>query len=1120
MRCSKCGTNNPSTDNFCAKCGNALAKQCAKCKAENPPTSDFCGKCGAPLANGAGVAAATSPPSGSASGVRIAPEQPDASPAIEGERKTVTALFADIKGSTELEQDLDPEEARAIVDPALKLMIDAVRRYDGYVVQSTGDGIFALFGAPVAHEDHPQRALYAALRMQEELRRYGAKLQADGRAPIEIRVGVNTGEVVVRSITTGAAQVEYTPIGHTTNLASRLQSIARTGSIVASEATRKFCEGYFILKPLGATKVKGVSEPVGVYEVTGLGPLRTRLQRSAGRGLTKFVGRQREMDAMKAAAEQAKAGHGQIVAAMAEAGVGKSRLYYEFKATSQSGWMVLETFSVSHGKASAYLPVIDLLRNYFKLTSEDDERARREKVGGKVLMLDRSLEDTLPYLFALLDIVEGADPLAQMDARVRKRRTLEITKRLLLRESLNQPLMVIFEDLHWIDEETQALLNSLADSLGTSRVLMLVNYRPEYSHSWGSKTYYTQLRLDPLGKESAQEMLTSLLGNEAELDELKRLTIEKTEGNPFFMEETVLVLFDEGALVRNGTIKLTRPLSELKIPPTVQAILTARIDRLPPDEKDLLQTLAVLGKEFSLGLVKGVTARSDQELERMLADLQLGEFVYEQPAFPDPEYVFKHALTQEVSYNSILTERRKALHERVGASIESMFADRLDDYLVDLAHHYGRSGNTRKAAEYLRRSAEQALHRSAYQESIASLTRGLELLQRLPDDSGRASEELKLQTILVECLAAVQGPSSPDARAAMERALELAEKLQNKAEIFRALTALHPSYLITLELEKVRKLADRSLALAEEEGDPHMLASSHGEIGNILIYKGAFAAAKPHLEKALAPANAGGSWPGFFGSFPPPLALALLGWNAWMLGYPEQARKHVALSLDVAKEQPGQFLRAVGVMWNLRVYTCLRDGQTLATARSLSELAADRGFLALAPLASMFHGWALAAQGHATEGVAELESIFSELLAISRIPTFFRILFADAYGQAGRPGDGLRHVTDSLRISDETGERAARAELHRLHGELLLLQDATRIDEAERAFRIAIEVAREQSSKSWELRASTSLAQLLDRQGHRDEARAMLADIYNWFTEGFDTPDLKDAKALLEELSG
>jgi class 3 adenylate cyclase len=419
MRCTKCGSDNRDGRKFCAKCGVALARQCPRCGAANEPGEDFCGECGAAVAANAVAAAMGSPQVASAAAnIRITPEQPDASTTLEGERKTVTALFADIKGSMDLMEDLDPEEARAIVDPAIRLMIDAAHRYDGYVVQSTGDGIFALFGAPVAHEDHPQRALYSALRMQDEVKRYAERLRAEQGVNLQVRVGVNTGEVVVRSITTGAGQTEYTPIGHSTSLASRLQTLANPGSIAVSEAVRRLVEGYFLLKPLGPARIKGVSEPVNVYEVTGLGPLRTRLQRSAGRGLTKFVGREREMEALKHAAEQAKAGRGQIVAAMAEAGVGKSRLFFEFKATSQSGWMVLETFSVSHGKASAYLPVIDLLHGYFEITAEDDGRRRRQKILGKLLELDRALEDTVPYLYALLGIVEGDDPLAQMDGQI------------------------------------------------------------------------------------------------------------------------------------------------------------------------------------------------------------------------------------------------------------------------------------------------------------------------------------------------------------------------------------------------------------------------------------------------------------------------------------------------------------------------------------------------------------------------------------------------------------------------------------------------------------------------------------------------------------------------------
>ena len=728
MRCSKCGTNNPSTNNFCAKCGNALEKRCAKCKAENPPTSDFCGKCGAPLTNGAGAAAATSSPQGSASSVRVAPET--SSPeALDGERKTVTALFADIKGSTELMRDLDPEEARAIVDPVLQLMMAAVHRYGGYVAQSTGDGIFALFGAPVAHEDHPQRALHAALAMQEELRRYADRLRAEGKIPVEARVGVNTGEVVVRTIETGG-HTEYTPVGHVTNLAARMQTAAPAGSIAASEATQRLCEGYFEFRALGPTAVKGLNAPVEVYEVVRAGPLRTHFQLAARRGLTQFVGREREMAAMAGALEQARAGHGQIVAAVGEAGAGKSRLMYEFKATIPDGCKVLEAYSVSHGKASAWLPVIELLKSYFEIADEDDDSRRSEKVEAKVRGLDPALAETLPYILSLLGIAGAGASLAMMDAQIRRRRTLEAVKRIIIRESLKQPLVVIFEDLHWIDAETQELLDLLVDSVASARILMLVNYRPEYHHEWGNRTCYTQLRLDPLGGQSADEMLHALLGGDASLQSLKRLIIEKTQGNPFFMEEIVRALVEQGVLVRNGATRLTKPLTEIHVPPTVHGILASRIDALPASEKGLLQTLAVIGKDFPLNLVRHITASPDDRLEPMLKGLQAGEFIYEQPALGEAEYTFKHALTQEVAYNSVLMERRRLLHERTGEAIEALFKDRIDDHLAELAHHYSRSANTRKAVEYLFRAGSQAAARSAYSEAVTRLSSALEFLKQ------------------------------------------------------------------------------------------------------------------------------------------------------------------------------------------------------------------------------------------------------------------------------------------------------------------------------------------------------------------------------------------------------
>jgi class 3 adenylate cyclase/predicted ATPase len=1149
MRCSTCGCENPADNNFCVRCGTPLARLCAKCGAENSPASNFCGKCGTPLARHENTASGISPARKFAADIRIAAEEAEAS-ALEGERKTVTALFADIKGSMELMEDLDPEEARGIVDPALKLMIEAVRRYDGYVVQSTGDGIFALFGAPVAHEDHPQRALYTALRLQEELKRYSDRMRLEGRLPLQARVGVNTGELVVRSIQTGDAHTEYTPIGHTANLAARMQVLAPIGSIAATEEVRKLCEGYFLFNGLGPTKVKGVSEPVNVYEVTGLGPLRTRLQRSAGRGLTKFVGREHEMEALKLAAEQAKAGRGQLVAAMAEAGVGKSRLFFEFKVTSVAGWMVLETISVSHGKASAYLPVIDLLRNYFRIASEDNDRTRREKVTGRVIALDRSLEDTLPYLFSLLGIVEGGDPLAQMGQMIRKRRTLDAIKRILLRESLNQPLMVIFEDLHLIDEQTQELLNLLADSIGTAKFLLLANYRPEYSHQWSNKPYYTQLCLDPLGKESADEMLSALLTSPApgtqaqgaswersfgdievaervraqDIEALKRLIIERTEGTPFFMEEIVQALFDEGALVRNGAVKLTRALNQLKIPPTVQAILAARIDRLPADEKDLLQTLAVIGREFPLALVRRLLLTSDDQLNRMISDLQLAEFIYEQPAFPDVEYVFKHALTQEVAYNSLLIERRKLLHERAGVALESMFAGQLEDHLGELAHHYSRSDDFGKAVEYLERAGQQALQRSAYADAISNLRAAINLLQKLPDSPEGIQRELLLQLASGQALMAVKGFAAPEVERAYTRARELCEQLGDPPELFPVLLGLWFTYLAPGELRRAYELAEQLLQRAQSAHDPVLLIYAQMARGATSYWMGEFIPVREHLESAITLYDPERHRPLIFrygGADAGVVCLSYAAWTLWQLGYPEQALKrgNEALALAQGLSHPFSLAFAEFFVGVLRQYR--REARAAQeNAESVIALSVEHGFSQLLAVATNLRGWAMAEQGRHKEGIA----LIQEGLAASRgrgqelIRPYFLCLLAEACMET-RLDDALSALTEAAAAADRRKERQSEAEIYQLNGELLLRQDDSDTADAHRYFERAIEVAREQSAKAWELRATNSLARLLAKQGRREEALTMLAEIYNWFTEGFDTADLIDAKALLDELS-
>jgi tetratricopeptide (TPR) repeat protein len=881
-----------------------------------------------------------------------------------------------------------------------------------------------------------------------------------------------------------------------------------------------------MFKSLGPTLVKGVSEPVEVYEVTGLGPLRTRLQRSASRGYTKFVGREREMEALKQAAELAKAGHGQLVAAVAEPGVGKSRLFYEFKARHQSGWMVLEAFSVSYGKASAYLPVIDLLHGYFRIAGDDDSRLRREKVMGRVLALDRMLEDALPYLFGLLGLAEGGVPLVQMDAQLRRRRTLEAVKRIVLRESLNQPLMLIFEDLHWIDDETQALLNLLADSIATAKVLLLANYRPEYSHQWGSKTYYTQLRLDPLGRESAAEMLSALVGEGPELVSLRRLVQERTEGNPFFMEELVQALFDEGVLVRNGTVKVTRSLSQLKIPPTVQGILAARIDRLPSAEKELLQTLAVIGKEFSLDVVRRLTEKPSDEVDRMLGALQLGEFIYEQPAVGDIEYTFKHALTQEVAYNSVLLERRKSLHERAGVAMEAVYADRLDDHLSDLARHYQGSGNAVKALEYLQGAGEQALARSSHAEAVKLFSSALEVLKTLPETPERMQRELTLEASLAPALTAVKGWSDAQVGQVLDRASELCRLVGSTPQLFRVRTQLLAFYFSRGQVRRSNELRQQLLAIAEEKQDVTLLTWAHN-FGLMLCPMGELTSARSHLERAISlydPARSD-AYRAIYPVIDP--GAASLGWLAMtlcLLGYPDQALERSRQALDLARKLVHPFNLVFTLGRSNQFHLLRREGEaSLSTADECLHRAIEYGFEQMSTWAAAHRGRALIELGRVEEGVVQLKESVAALRANGwqlQLTAFLGAL-GDGYGKVDRVAEGLAAVSEGLVVSEKDGDRWFDAELYRLKGELLLKQDSeSKLESnAQACFRQALEIAGRQQAKWWELRATTSLARLLASQGRRTEARTILATIYNWFTEGFDTADLKDARALLEELN-
>src|SRR5215467_3634827 len=758
MICPRCQRENLSDAIFCDHCGMRFETVCSHCGQLNRSDSRFCRTCGQAINLTAIIEPARVPgvPSPDSYVPRHLAEKILASrQSLEGERKEVTVLFADIRGSTRLLEGLDPEDAQKLIDPVLRVMMDAVHRYEGTVNQVLGDGIMALFGAPLAHEDHALRACYAALSMQEEMRRHRERLGQPEESGLQIGIGMNSGEVVVRSIDNDL-NIEYSALGHTTHLAARMEELASAGAIVMTATTLRDVEGFVEVKPLGTVQAKGVTRGVEAYELTGTTAARTRVQARAARGLTPLVGRQSEVELFNKLVEQTAACRGQIFALVGEPGMGKSRLVHEFTRHQLSpAWLVLEAASVSYGKATPYLPLIEMLCRYFQISDRDGSENIQQRVVTQVWELDNMRKDTIPPILSLLgalpderrsltsggqdwlsqgqDLIDMVKRFRAMDPQQRRRSTFDALKRVLIRESQRQPLLLVFEDLHWIDSETQAFLDSFVESLPTARVLLLVDYRLEYSHSWGDKNYYTQLRVNPLPPTSAEELLQHLLGGNADLASLKELLIRRTEGNPFFAEESVRSLVETGVLVgEKGAYRPGLRIDEIRIPNTIQNVLADRIYRLLLEEKRLLQIAAVIGVIVPLPLLRAVAELPEDKLQTYLMHLQAGEFLYESNLFPEREYTFKHALTNEVAYGALIHERKVSLHAKIVTSLENIVGSNLRDHIETVSQHAYRGELWEKAVAYSWQSGEKASQRSANQEAREFFQTGLKALEHLP----------------------------------------------------------------------------------------------------------------------------------------------------------------------------------------------------------------------------------------------------------------------------------------------------------------------------------------------------------------------------------------------------
>jgi class 3 adenylate cyclase/tetratricopeptide (TPR) repeat protein len=752
MKCPRCEAENSSSAAFCDECGARLESPCPNCGEPNRRDAKFCRHCGQVLNQ------TQSAPESTASAIaqyvpkHLAEKIRASQHTLEGERKRVTVLFADIRGSTKLLEGLDPEKGQKIIDPVVRVMMDAVHRYEGTVNQVLGDGIMAIFGAPLAHEDHALRACYAALAMQEEMRRYREKTdQSEAMGP-QIGIGMNTGEVVVRSIDNDL-NLDYSALGHTTHLAARMQELASGGTSLMTASTMREVEGFVQVKSLGGVNVKGVSRPIDTFELIGATSARTRVQAGAIRGLTPLVGRQSEVEIFRKVVEHTASRRGQILAMVGEPGMGKSRLVHEFSRHQlPQGWLVLEGSSVSYGRATPYFPLIEMLRRYFQISDRYGMDQIQDQVVTQILELDNVLKDTIPAILALLGALPNKAPPSSaftrfkelddaverymaIDPQQRRRQTLDGLKRVLIRESQRQPLLIVFEDLHWIDSETQACLDGLIESLPTTRVLLLVDYRPEYNHGWADKTYYTQIRVDPLNPTSTEELLQHLLGRHRDLGPLTQMLMQRTEGNPFFAEESVRSLVETGILIGDkGAYRPGLTIDKIQLPGTVQNVVADRIDRLPVEEKRVLQTAAVIGPIIPLSLLEAVADVDAEDLRRYISHLQTAEFLYETNLFPELEYSFKHAITGEVAYGELLHERKTQLHAKIVNALERTAADHLRDKVETLAHHAFYGELWEKAVFYLKEAGAKAASRSSFRHAVLWYEQALDALRQLPTE--------------------------------------------------------------------------------------------------------------------------------------------------------------------------------------------------------------------------------------------------------------------------------------------------------------------------------------------------------------------------------------------------
>jgi class 3 adenylate cyclase/tetratricopeptide (TPR) repeat protein len=1039
----------------------------------------------------------------------------------EAERRQLTVLFCDLVDSTRLARQFDPEDWRDIVRAYQQACAEVIQRFDGYIAQYLGDGLLVYFGYPQAHEDDAQRASLTGLGILDAMGPLNARLEQERGIRLAVRVGVHTGPVVVGAMGGGGRQ-EQLALGDTPNIAARLQGLAAPNTVVVSTATLGLIEGFFTYQTLGEPPLKGVDEPLRVYQLLAESGAQTRLDVVTPRGLTSLVGREQEVGLLLERWAQSTEGRGQVVLLSGEAGIGKSRLVEVLRERVGREGTTWLTFRCSpYHMNSALYPVITHLQRVLQLRPEETPAEQLERLERALQATRLPLAEAVPLLAALLSVpLAERYPSLDWSPQKQKQKTQEALVAWLLAEAERQPVLAVWEDLHWADPSTLEWLGLVLDQTPTAPLCTLLTYRPEFPPPWAPRSYLTQLTLSRLTRPQVEEMIQRITGGKRLPAEVVRQMVAKTDGVPLFVEELTKTVLEAGWLQeQEDHYTLTGPLPALAIPATLQDALRARLDRLT-DGKAVAQLGAVLGRTFSYELLRAVSPLDELVLWRGLVQLVQAEVLYQRGMPPQATYMFKHALLQEAAYQSLLRSTRQHYHQRIAQVLEVRFPELCETQPELLAHHYTEAGLHAPAISYWQRAGQRAVERSANLEAISHLTRGLEALTTLSDTPERAQQELTLQLALGSPLFMTRGRTASEVENAYLRAYELCQQVGDDLQRFSALAGLWRFYAAQARLRTAHERAEQCFVLAQRTNDPALLQAAHQALGSTLFFLGELPAARQHLAQGIALYAPQSSHSMAFssGTDPGVACLARQSWTLWLLGYPDRALARSREALALARETMHAYSLSLALSHAAVLHAWRAEVQTvLEYADVLIEFASEQGFVRWLGNGMCARGWALVEQGTTPEGIEQLrQGLANRGQNVGQ--THFLAMLVEGYWKTGQADPGLHWLAEALATVQRSAEHYYEAELYRLQGELRR-QAVPNEQEAENCFRQALDVARRQQARSLELRAAISLSRLWQRQGKDTEARALLAPIYGWFTEGFDTPDLQETKALLETLS-